>query len=102
MADTTEIEAAVLRKLLEHLSARTDVQNIDMMGHTGFCRNCLADWYREAATSEGVEMTKDEARERIYGMPVADFKAKYQKPATPGQLSLMDASIAKNEQMRGW
>jgi len=102
MADTTKIEAAVLRKLLDHLAARTDVQNIDLMGHTGFCRNCLSDWYKDAALEEGVTLTKDEARALIYGMPAADFKEKYQTPATDDQLARMDASVAKNKAMRGW
>lgn len=75
-----EIEAAAFRRLLAHLSERTDVQNIDIMDLAGFCRNCLAKWYRAAAEERGQELDYDEAREIIYGMPYADWKAKYQTP----------------------
>lgn len=94
------IEAAVFRRLIEHLSVRTDVQNIDLMGTAGFCRNCLSDWYAEAANAMGVTMDKDTAREAIYGMPYDTYKAAYQSPATPEQLALMDESVAKNKTMR--
>ena len=67
------LDAAAFRRLLAHLDARKDVQNIDLMIHAGFCRNCLADWYREAAEAAGVAMDKEQARERIYGMPFADW-----------------------------
>ena len=80
------LDAAVFRRLLAHLDARKDVQNIDLMIAAGFCRNCLADWYREAAEARGIEMDKDAARERIYGMPFAQWKAQFQPEATPGQL----------------
>jgi hypothetical protein len=84
---TTELEAAAFRRLLQHLNTeRTDVQNIDLMILAGFCRNCLADWYREAAAERGIELSKDEARDRVYGEPAADWKAKYQKEATKEQL----------------
>ena len=83
----TELEAAAFRRLLAHLRARTDVQNIDLMIHGGFCRNCLADWYREAAADRGVELDKDAARERIYGEPFAQWKTKHQPEATPEQLA---------------
>ncbi|MGN6519641.1 MAG: DUF1244 domain-containing protein [Dokdonella sp.] len=83
----TELEAAAFRRLLEHLRARTDVQNIDLMITGGFCRNCLADWYREAAAARGIELGKDAARERIYGEPFAGWKAKHQPEATPEQLA---------------
>ena len=83
----TDLEAAAFRRLVAHLQERTDVQNIDLMNQAGFCRNCLSDWYREAAEESGQEMTKDEARERIYGMPFAQWKAKFQKDATPEQLA---------------
>jgi hypothetical protein len=87
MNDTTELEAATFRRLLQHLNvARKDVQNIDLMILAGFCRNCLADWYREAAAERGMELGKDAARERIYGEPYADWKAKYGKAATQDQL----------------
>jgi hypothetical protein len=88
MADTTELEAAAFRRLLQHLNVeRSDVQNIDLMILAGFCRNCLSDWYREAAEAAGQTMSKDEARERIYGMPFAEWKAKFQADATPEQLA---------------
>ena len=81
MDDTTrmEIEAAALRKLVSHLRERTDVQNIDLMKLAGFCRNCLAKWYRAAAAERGVELEDSEARELIYGMPYPEWKQKYQK-----------------------
>lgn len=88
----TELEAAAFRRLLEHLHARTDVQNIDLMIHGGFCRNCLADWYREAAEAEGIALSRDAAREAIYGMPFADWKAKHQKEATAAQLVAFEAA----------
>ena len=81
----TELEAAAFRRLVSHLSERTDVQNIDMMTLTGFCRNCLSRWYQEAAVERGLEMTKDEGREAVYGMAFEDWKAKYQTEATPEQ-----------------
>ena len=88
MTDATEFEAAAFRRLLQHLNVeRSDVQNIDLMILAGFCRNCLSDWYREAAEAAGQAMTRDEARERVYGMPFADLKAEFQKDATPEQLA---------------
>lgn len=77
----TELEAAAFRRLLQHLSERTDVQNIDMMNLTGFCRNCLSRWYQEAANERGIEMSKDEGRAAIYGMPYEEWRAKYQTEA---------------------
>ena len=92
-AETVEIEAAAFRRLLDHLMVeRPDVQNIDLMILAGFCRNCLADWYREAAENKGIGMTRDEAREAVYGMPFAEFKARHQAEATPEQLAAFDAS----------
>ena len=89
--DRTELEAAAFRRLLKHLNQeRNDVQNIDLMILAGFCRNCLADWYREAAAERGTEISKDQAREAIYGMPFAEWKAKYQKEATPEQLAAFE------------
>lgn len=88
----TELEAAAFRRLVDHLRARTDVQNIDLMIHGGFCRNCLADWYREAAEAKGLALTRDDARETIYGMPFGDWKAKHQKEATPAQLAAFEAA----------
>jgi len=81
-----ELEAATFRRLRDHLmEERTDVQNIDLMNLSGFCRNCLSRWYNEAATERGITMDKDEAREIVYGMPFAEWKAKYQTDATPEQ-----------------
>ena len=91
--DTTELEAAAFRRLRDHLMVqRPDVQNIDLMILAGFCRNCLADWYREAAVERGAAMTRDEAREAVYGMPFAEFKARHQAEATPEQLAAFEAS----------
>jgi hypothetical protein len=82
----TELEAAAFRRLVDHLRQRTDVQNLDLMNLAGFCRNCLSNWYREAAEAKGVAMTKDESREMVYGMPYEEWKAKYQKEASAEQL----------------
>ena len=101
MPDTdtrTRLEAAAFRRLVAHLQHRTDVQNIDLMGHTGFCRNCLGDWYLEAAEAEGVDMTKADARAAIYGMPQDEWKARYQAEATDEQVERMNESVAKNRQ----
>jgi len=92
----TELEAAAFRRLLEHLRSRTDVQNIDLMIGAGFCRNCLADWYREAAEARGIEMGKDESRERIYGEPFAQWKAMHQPEATAQQLAALAAVQRKH------
>jgi len=98
MSDTTEIEAAAFRRLLQHLnSERPDVQNIDLMILAGFCRNCLADWYREAAHDRGVALTKDEARERVYGEPFAQWKARHQKDATAEQLAAFEATRKRGD-----
>ena len=83
----TELEAAAFRRLLQHLSERTDVQNIDMMNLTGFCRNCLSRWYQEAASERGIEMTKEEGREIVYGMPYDEWRAKYQTETSDAQKS---------------
>jgi hypothetical protein len=82
---TLELEAAAFRRLVEHLRERTDVQNIDLMNLAGFCRNCLSNWMAQAAAGKGLEMSKDEAREIVYGMPYSDWQAKYQTEATPEQ-----------------
>jgi hypothetical protein len=93
MTDTTALDAAAFRRLLQHLNQdRPDVQNIDLMILAGFCRNCLADWYREAATEAGIAMDKEQARERVYGMPFADWKAQHQREATPEQLAAFKAA----------
>src|SRR5688500_12956371 len=80
-----ELEAAALRQLVEHLRNRSDVQNIDLMNLAGFCRNCLSNWYRAAAEEKGLEMSYDDAREIIYGMPYEEWKNKHQKEATAEQ-----------------
>lgn len=90
MDDRTEIEAAVFRRLLDHLDAHKDVQNIDLMNLAGFCRNCLAKWYVAAAEERGQEMDYEQARERVYGMPYAEWKARYQKEASAEQLDAFE------------
>ncbi len=80
-----ELEAAAFRRLRDHLQTRTDVQNIDMMNDTGFCRNCLSRWYQEAANERGIDMSKDEGREAFYGMPFSEWKDKHQTEATAEQ-----------------
>ncbi len=84
-ATRTELEAAAFRRLRDHLRERTDVQNIDMMNDTGFCRNCLSRWYDEAAAERGIEIGKMQAREIVYGMPFDEWKSKYQTEATDAQ-----------------
>jgi hypothetical protein len=79
----TEPEAAAFRRLVEHLRARTDVQNIDLMNLAGFCRNCLSNWYREAAEEKGIPLSKEESREIVYGMSYEDWKARHQTEAAP-------------------
>jgi len=79
----TELEAAVFRRLVEHLRTRSDVQNIDLMNLAGFCRNCLSNWYEEAAKAKGLAVSREDARSRVYGMAYADWKAKYQREASP-------------------
>lgn len=81
----TELEAAAFRTLVEHLRKRTDVQNIDMMNLAGFCRNCLSKWYAAAARERGLAIDEEAAREIVYGMPYAEWKARYQREATPEQ-----------------
>ena len=82
----TELEAAAFRGLVEHLQRRSDVQNIDLMNLSGFCRNCLSKWYMGAAKERGIEMSYDQAREVIYGMPYSEWKSNYQKEASAEQL----------------
>ncbi|NOG73106.1 DUF1244 domain-containing protein [Roseicella sp. DB1501] len=84
-ATRTELEAAAFRKLVEHLRARTDVQNIDLMNLAGFCRNCLSRWYREGAEERGVPLADPDAREIVYGMPYKEWQAKHQKEASAEQ-----------------
>jgi hypothetical protein len=85
-----ELEAAVYRRLVEHLRNRTDVQNIDLMILAGFCRNCLSDWMREAASAKGISMTKEKSREIVYGMPYDDWRSRFQREASPDQLAAFE------------
>ena len=95
--DEVELEAAVLRRLLEHFDERKDVQNIELMTLAGFCRNCLSKWFVEAARERGLTVAMDAARERIYGMPYSEWKERYQPPATEEQLARLHAA----EQAKG-
>lgn len=81
----TELEAAAFRRLVSHLRGRTDVQNIDMMNLAGFCRNCLSNWYQDAATEKGIDLDKNSAREIVYGMPYSEWKDKFQTEASDAQ-----------------
>ena len=87
-----DFEAAAFRRLVEHLRERTDVQNIDLMNLAGFCRNCLSNWYREAAEAEGAPLTKDESREIVYGMPYAEWQQKYQTDASDAKKAAFEAN----------
>ena len=89
-----ELESGVLRTLVGHLKKRSDVQNIDLMNLAGFCRNCLSKWYVAAAKDRGIEMSMDEAREQIYGMRYAEWKARYQREATPEQQEAFEKVMA--------
>lgn len=86
------LDAAVLRRLLQHLDARKDVQNIELMNLAGFCRNCLSKWYAAAAKDAELPVSDEAARERVYGMPYAEWKRLYQKEATPAQAAAFSAS----------
>ena len=88
----TELEAAVYRRLVEHLRTRTDVQNIDMMNLAGFCRNCLSNWMKDAADEKGLPMSKEQSREIVYGMPYDEWRAKYQTEASPQQKGAFEKS----------
>jgi hypothetical protein len=90
-ATRTELEAAAFRRLVRHFRTRTDLQNIDLMVHAGFCRNCLSQWYSEAAQERGLDIDYEAAREIVYGMPYKDWKAQYQTEATPEQLKAFAA-----------
>jgi hypothetical protein len=90
----TELEAAVYRRLVDHLRTRTDVQNIDLMNLAGFCRNCLSNWMKDAADAKGVPMSKEESREIVYGEPYEQWRSKHQKEATQEQ----KAAFAKTAQ----
>jgi hypothetical protein len=89
ISDTTEIEAATFRRLLQHLDENKDVQNIDLMILANFCRNCLSKWYAAAAAEQGIELDYEQARELIYGMPYSEWKERFQQPASPEQLEAM-------------
>lgn len=87
-----ELEAATYRRLVRHLRQRTDVQNIDLMNLSGFCRNCLSKWFRAAAEGRGLEMSYDQARELVYGMPYAEWRDKYQTEASPERIKAFEDS----------
>ncbi|MBO0346968.1 DUF1244 domain-containing protein [Roseibium limicola] len=87
-----ELEAAAFRRLVNHLRERTDVQNIDMMNLAGFCRNCLSNWYRDAAEEKGIDMDKESSREIVYGMPYSEWKAKHQTEASDAQKTAFDVN----------
>lgn len=91
-----ELEAAVYRRLIEHLRARTDVQNIDLMNLAGFCRNCLSNWMKDAADEKGVPMSKEESREIVYGMPYDEWRAKYQKEVSTAQKAAFEKASQKH------
>lgn len=90
MTDDTALQAAAFRRLLQHLQQRSDVQNIDLMILAGFCRNCLANWYQEAAEAAGTPISRDQAREQVYGMPFAQWKAMHQPEASAEQLAAFE------------
>ena len=94
-------EAGAFRTLVAHLQERTDVQNIDLMNLAGFCRNCLSRWYGEAAGAEGVELSKEQTREIMHGMPFEEWKARYQSEATPEQRAAFARSHTRDEDERG-
>ena len=91
-ATRTALEAAAFRRLVAHLQERTDVQNIDLMNLSGFCRNCLSNWLKDAADAASVPLDKEAAREAVYGMPYADWKRLHQKEATPDQQAAFEAT----------
>src|ERR1700751_3757220 len=92
----TELEAAVFRRLVDHLRSRTDVQNIDLMNLARFCRNCLSNWMKEAADAKGVPLSKDESRQIVYGMPYEEWKAKHQGEARTAQPAAFQKSAGKH------
>jgi uncharacterized protein len=91
-----ELEAAVFRRVVDHLRSRTDVQNIDMMELTGFCRNCLASWMLAEAEAMGIQTTREACREAVYGMPYQEWKAKHQSEATPEQVAALAKRMPKH------
>ena len=92
----TELEAAAFRRLVAHLRQRTDVQNIDLMNLAGFCRNCLSNWYQEAAAGRGIDLDKDAARQIVYGMPYKEWQQRYQTEASPEAQAAFGKSGAGN------
>ena len=101
-ATRTRIEAAVFRRLQQHLmQERPDAQNIDMMNLAGFCRNCLSRWYQEAAGAEGVALDKADAREIVYGMPYEDWRAQHQREASPEQVAAFEKAFAEGPGKEG-
>ena len=88
----TQLEAAAFRRLVEHLRKRSDVQNLDLMNLAGFCRNCLSNWYKDAADAHGLALSKEQSREIVYGMPYDEWKAKHQTEASPAALAKFDAA----------
>lgn len=95
--DQTELEAAAFRRLVSHMRDRPDVQNIDLMILAGFCRNCLSNWYQEAAQAKGLDLSKDEARRIIYGMPYDEWKSKHQTEVTPEQQAAFKSAHKAHE-----
>jgi hypothetical protein len=98
--DQDSLDAATLRRFLDHLAINTDVQNIDLMILADFCRNCLSKWYKGAADDAGLEVSMDEARARIYGMPYEQWKSRYQKEATPEQLAAYEARTRQSGNLK--
>jgi hypothetical protein len=92
----TELEAAVYRRLVEHLRTRADVQNIDLMNLAGFCRNCLSNWMKDAADAKGIPMTKEQSREIVYGMPYDEWRAKHHKEASAEQKAAFEKASEKH------
>ncbi|AYC31818.1 DUF1244 domain-containing protein [Pseudomonas cavernae] len=95
-----ELEAAAFRQLVMHLRARSDVQNIDLMNLAGFCRNCLSKWYKAAADNSGIEVSLEQAREEVYGMPYSEWKSKYQKEASAEQQAAFDQTTQNQERSK--
>ncbi|MEQ1936712.1 DUF1244 domain-containing protein [Mesorhizobium sp. CN5-321] len=91
-----DFEAAAFRRLVEHLRERSDVQNIDLMNLAGFCRNCLSNWYREAAEADGVALSKDQSREIVYGMPYAEWQARHQTEASSEKKTAFETNRPKD------
>jgi hypothetical protein len=96
-ATRTELEAAAFRRLVDHLRARADVQNIDLMNLAGFCRNCLSNWYREAAEARGIAVSKDASREIVYGMPYEAWKEKHQSDAPAASRAAFEANRPRHD-----